>query len=64
MAQANPYYGHIYLKAITRKFQTHIDFLDAIALFPIEHINTVPPNCNYGDHKSVGERFQENIPQI
>ncbi|MCB8968284.1 MAG: DinB family protein [Ardenticatenaceae bacterium] len=27
--------------------QAHMDFEDAVADFPIEHINTRPPNCGY-----------------
>jgi hypothetical protein len=27
--------------------QAHMDFTDAVADFPAEHINTMPPNCNY-----------------
>ena len=27
--------------------QAHIDFADAVADFPAEHINTRPPNCDY-----------------
>ena len=27
--------------------QAHVDFEDAVAKFPEEHINTIPPNCNY-----------------
>lgn len=27
--------------------QAHIDFEDAVADFPAEHINTRPPNCDY-----------------
>ena len=27
--------------------QAHMDFEDAVADFPVEHINTRPPNCDY-----------------
>ena len=27
--------------------QAHMDFEDAVADFPLEHINTRPPNCSY-----------------
>lgn len=27
--------------------QAHMDFEDAVANFPLEHINTRPPNCDY-----------------
>lgn len=27
--------------------QAHMDFADAVADFPAEHINTRPPNCDY-----------------
>lgn len=27
--------------------QAHMDFEDAVANFPMEHINTCPPNCDY-----------------
>ena len=27
--------------------QAHMDFTDAVADFPAEHINTMPANCNY-----------------
>jgi len=29
------------------KRQAHLDFEDAVADFPEDHINTVPPGCNY-----------------
>ncbi len=27
--------------------QAHMDFMDAVAEFPAEHINAFPPNCTY-----------------